>query len=95
MVCDGYLERLEEQKRLEEQRKREEAIERLKEKLRNGAVQIGKTVNGKEGLLGWSRAERSGFCDPCAFAHLEGSPELAAARLRAKTVQESELHVGH
>ena len=93
MVCDAYLQEMIESRRREEEEKRVRAINGLKAGLSSGSIYIGKTVAGKEGIVGWR--DRSGLCDACVFDKLREDPVMKIARMKAVAVQENKLHVGH
>lgn len=86
---------MQEQKRIEALKDRQDAIDRLKGKLADKSIRIGKTKGGKYGFLGWSRQDRAGMCDSCAMNAMKGSREFTIAKMQAEVVEEAQLNVGH
>jgi len=104
MACDYNLARRIAQEKeakkladlLAKKKAREDAIRKLETYLASGKVNVGKTVTGEIGFIGWNKADRIGFCDACAVSalKLKGSIAFTSALARARTVSAVEIAGG-
>ncbi len=85
MPCDT-IQGLTEAQKLQRERDKTEALRKVEQEIMAGRVKVIAQADGTTKFEGWPEAERSGFCDACAYRRLaaEGSSALRMGQARSQ-----------